>query len=117
MVISLYSRDNTPRGLLLLIGICHMHAPVCPDAGGPIGSSEMPKTTSAVPVSEQPEWGPWGVVAERSPASYFFSRDASMASDGSGVALGPPKMHDIRIKHLLLTLRDASYRQPEPIMW
>ena len=107
---------NAPRTGLPLIKTSQWGARACLYAPDRLARLGLSKIARAVPVLEQPEQGPRGVVAERSPASYFFSRDASMASDGSGVALGPPKMHDIRIKHLLLTLRDASYRQLEPIV-
>ena len=62
----------------------------------------MSEIARAVPVPEQPEHGPRDVVAERPPTPDFFSRDAFVASNGSIVALGPPKMHDIRVNHILL---------------
>ena len=108
---------NGPRTGFPLIKTSQRSARACLYAPSRLGRLGLSEIARAVPVPEQPEQGPRGMVAERSPASYFFSRDASMAPDGSGVALGPPKMHDIRIKHLLLTLRDASYRQLEPIVW
>ena len=107
---------NAPRTGLPLIRTSQWGARACLYAPDRLARLGLSKIARAVPVPEQPEHGPWDVVTKRSPTSFFFSHGASVASDGSVVALGPPKMHDIRIKHLLLTLRDASHRQLEPIM-
>ena len=91
---------NGPRTGFPLIKTSQRSARVCLYAPSRLGRLGLSEIARAVPVPEQPEHGPRDVVAERPPTPDFFSRGAFVASI---VALGPPKMHDIRMNHLLLT--------------